>query len=171
MTDYTFECVRTNIASAIYYLTDMIIFETYKDLTNDEVYLCMTITKDDETSVVTTIYKWRDVPKYVMDIYKYVSSTSCLVADSPLPGCYKLYGNHIGRTRDYKMHLASFSQNPIDQSTLHILRSNDFNILSSLSSLSSPSSASSASLLSLLSSPDDALVQEICQTMTDVKKL
>jgi hypothetical protein len=146
---HSIECTRSNIASAIYYLTDMIVFEVYNSLSDNEQYLCMTITKDDETVVYTDIYEWQNVPTYVMDIYEYVANTSKLVPDCSQPGCYKLYGNHIGRCKDYQMHLASFASDPIDQNALHIL----------------PIAYASAS------ENNDAFIKDIRDTMTTVKKL
>jgi hypothetical protein len=145
-TAHSFECTRTNVAGAIYYLTDMVMFEEYKSLTDNLEYLCVTITKDDETTITTSFFEYKDVPDYVMDIYKYVAGTSRLVPDSPLPGCYKLYGNHIGRVKDYQMHLASYAADPLDAKKLHILQFN-------------------------ANCADDDFIKEICETMKIVKKL
>jgi hypothetical protein len=137
------------MAGAIYYLTDMILFEVYNSLSDNEQYLCMTVTKDDETVVTTEIYRWQNVPTYVMDIYKYVANTSKIVTHCSQQGCYKLYGNHIGRCKDYQMHLASFASDPLDQNALHIL----------------PIAGASTS------ENNDAIIKDIRETMTTVKKL
>lgn len=147
---YSVECTRTNMVGAIYYLTDMILFEVYNSLSDNEQYLCMTITKDDETVVYTDIYEWQNVPTYVMDIYEYVTNTSKLVPDCSQQGCYKLYGNHIGRCKDYQMHLASFASDPLNPNMLHILQTRD---------------------MISASENNDAFIKDIRDTMTTVKNL
>jgi hypothetical protein len=136
-------CKKVNIAGAVYYLNDIIVFELYKALTSDQQYLKMILTKDDETAEAISVFDWNDVPSDVLNIYKYVASTSYITYTEG--SCYKLMGNHIGRIKDYKMHIFSSLDNPLEEG--YIIN------------------------LANVTNKSDAFVKEISQNMTIVKKL
>jgi hypothetical protein len=119
---YSIECTQAHMAGAIYCMTDMIIFTVYKALTTNKQYLHICITYDDEMSEMLGMFEWENVPTDIMQIYDYVSSKSCTMMSSDH---YKLYGTHIGRTKDYKMHIGSFNTDPNNSCNLHIIQSSD----------------------------------------------
>jgi hypothetical protein len=142
MTQYAIECTRAYIAGAVYSLADIIIFSVYEPISNSNKYLHICITQDD--TEMLGMFEWDKIPKHIMDIYDYVSLKSHLKKSCDF---HMLYGTHICRTKDYNMHIASFQNNPTDDSTLHIIQSTD--ITNSISDI----------------------IKDIGDNMRDVKKL
>lgn len=114
---FNVECTKQNIAGAIYCITDMIIFQEYKEIAGDSKYLEVIVTIDD-INEEQAIYKWSDIPEHIFDIYEYVSKTSSMTDNV-------LRGNHLGRVRDYKMEIARFPTNPINDCELQIINTKD----------------------------------------------
>ena len=102
---------KINVAGAIYYSTDMIIFEEYED-TDSARYLHI-ITLEDDIKESRTVIAYSDLPEDLVHLYEYVKSTSSIETKEQQ---YVLYGNHIGRSKNYKFRIMSFPDNPFKQS-------------------------------------------------------
>ena len=114
---YNVECVSCNIAAASYCCTDIIVFKKYISLVSGDTYLKTVITINDIFEKSAT-FEWDDIPEYVKSIFTYVSQTSSLEKHQD---DYKLFGNHIGRSSDYKYLLATFHINPLDDGKMELL--------------------------------------------------
>jgi hypothetical protein len=99
------DCIRTHISGAVYCITDMIILTEYKDLCSSNKYLAVVVLEDDIIEHNAT-FLWVDIPKDIMDIWEYVTKTSSLEYDKSAN--LVLYGNHIGRVKNYKYNLMTF---------------------------------------------------------------
>lgn len=95
------DCIKIHMAGAVYCITDMIIFEIYKDIHSMDYYLNVVITQDEMTEY-RTIFRWDQIPEDVMEIYDYVNHTSALEIND---NSYVLYGTHIGRIHNHKYKL------------------------------------------------------------------
>lgn len=111
------ECTLEKVAAAVYCITDMVVFQVYKTISDDKYYLVVILQQDDINEHVN-VFEWEDVPQDIMDIYSYVSSTSVMEQKDDT---YILYGNHIGRNKDHKYVLMQYITNPCMDEKLHIL--------------------------------------------------
>lgn len=118
MSFYNVECTRTEIVGAVYSMTDMLFFEIFKEITSDSYYMRVIITIDD-LQECTVLFAWESVPSSIMDIYDYVKTTSFMQTNNDMS--YTLYGNHIGRCKDYKYNLITFFENPVNEDELQML--------------------------------------------------
>jgi len=119
MTVQTVQAYICGMAGAIYCATDMIIMEKFKEKGADKYYLKVTVTIDDVVEKTAT-YEMTKLPTYLQEIYDYVNETS-IIEYSFQNGMYTLYGDHIGRARDYKFALGKFTVNPLAQGVVHTL--------------------------------------------------
>ena len=60
------------MCGAVYCITDMIIFELLKNMSDNQLYLSVIVQYNDERDEATTMFKWGEIPKDIMDIYNYV---------------------------------------------------------------------------------------------------
>jgi hypothetical protein len=105
------ECIRTHVSGAVYSITDMIIFNEYKDLHSSDKYLNVVVLEDDIIEH-KTVFLWTEIPEDIMDILQYVTKTSSLEYDEN--DNMVLYGNHIGRVKNYRYNLMTFLGNGFD---------------------------------------------------------
>lgn len=120
---HSIECIRIKIAAAVYSITDMVIFEVYKKISEDKYYL-VAILQEDEINEKVSIFEWDNIPADIMSIYEYVSSTSILEEQDDI--CV-LYGTHIGRRKNYKYVLTRYAIHPCQEDTMHLLQMHEQN--------------------------------------------
>lgn len=113
----TIECTLLKVAAAVYSITDMVVFHVYKKISEEKYYLVCVLQEDDIKETVN-IFEWDKIPKSVMDIYTYVSSTSVIEVNDDM---HILYGNHIGRKKDHKYILMKYIEDPCQQDKLHLI--------------------------------------------------
>lgn len=111
------ECIRVKIAAAVYSITDMVVFEVYKKISEDTYYLVATL-QENEFNEKVAVFQWEDIPTDIMDIYDYVTATSVLEQKDDT--CI-LYGTHIGRRNNHKYILAQYLKHPCQEDTLQLL--------------------------------------------------
>lgn len=99
------ECIRTHVSGAVYSITDMIIFSEYKDLHSSDKYLNV-VALEDDIKEHNAVFLWADIPEDIRDILEYVTKTSSLERDEN--DNMVLYGNHIGRIKNYRYNLMTF---------------------------------------------------------------
>lgn len=107
-----------NMIAAVWYLTDMIIFNVLDDKKNNitVVEVCITI-NDFEENVFTIPFNSMD--PMLKTIYNYVFAKSNLTFDNDK---FTLIGTHIGRKRDYKYTMFNLDKNPIGTSVKYELK-------------------------------------------------
>ena len=104
----TIECTLIRVAAAVYRITDMIVFETYKKIDEDKHYLVVILQEDDINESVS-VFEWGKVPKSILHIYYYVLATSSI---EKTDNSYILYGDHIGRFQKHKYTLMKYKEDP-----------------------------------------------------------
>lgn len=116
-----FETTLTKMCGAIYGGIDAIIFGVFKSINTGDVYMRVSIERNEDTyDVYERIYELDKVPENVMELYTYIDFHSYFVFDE-YKDKFSLIGDHIGRRATRDCVIMSLYNNPTKMNTIELI--------------------------------------------------
>jgi hypothetical protein len=101
-----------NLGICYYSITDILWFEEYINYDNFEKYLRIVSTYNDEEVLPHIIIKIKNIPDYILILYKYILDNTTIIYDENTK-LYNIYGIHLKKSNQSKYNLVTTSINPI----------------------------------------------------------